>query len=143
MGNFLSPLRVERLDGCNKWRVLESFSYRVGSETSNVVIYVRAGFITDFASIPRGLWNLFPPVGGKYDKASVLHDALYQYPWVMNGANGGVTYYTSIDRAFADSTFKEAMKVLKVGSFSRWMIYSAVRVGGGGIWTRYRTQPRI
>ena len=86
---------------------------------------IPAGFITDGASVPRGLWNLFPPFG-KYNKASLLHDYLYQF--------GTMT------RAQADWCFLEAMKVLGVGFLTRWAMYLSVRAGGWCAWNGYARQ---
>lgn len=137
MAGFLSPLKVERLNGGNKWKVLEKFEYCVGSPTGMEVVTVPEGFVTDFASIPRGLWNIFPPVGGKYDKAAVIHDKMYKEPKVEIN---GLRY--RIDRTYADEIFKEAMGVLEVGWFSRWAIYLAVRMGGWVAWNNHRQETR-
>ena len=88
-------------------------------------LIVEAGFKTDYASIPLGLWNILPKVG-PYDRAAVLHDWLYQY-------NG-------VSRLVADQVFKEAMQVLKVGGFRLWAIYSGVRIGGWLTWNKYRAK---
>lgn len=38
---------------------------------------VKAGFVTDGASIPRLFWTLVgPPIGGNYTEPAILHDAL-------------------------------------------------------------------
>lgn len=86
---------------------------------------IPAGFITDGASVPRGLWNLFPPFG-KYNKAALLHDYLYQF--------GTMT------RAQADWVFLEAMKELGVGFLTRWAMYLSVRAGGWCAWNGYARQ---
>ena len=80
-------------------------------------ITVPAGFVTDFASIPRLLWRLLPPTG-RYTRASVVHDLLYRTPGLCT-------------RAQADAVLYEAMKYpCKVGFFTRWTIWLGVRVGG-------------
>jgi len=86
---------------------------------------IPAGFVTDGASVPRGLWNLFPPFG-RYNKAALLHDWLYQF--------GAMT------RAQADYVFLEAMKELGVGLLTRWAMYSGVRAGGWVAWNGYARQ---
>ena len=96
------------------------------SDTTPTIV-VPAGFKTDLASIPRGLWNILPPVGG-YDKAAVLHDFLYR-----NAPN-------NCTRSFADGVLNEAMEVSGVGRFTRWAIYAGIRVGGWVVWNRYRNQ---
>ena len=89
---------------------------------------IPAGFVTDGASVPRGLWNLFPPFG-KYNKAALLHDWLYQF--------GTMT------RAQADRAFLEAMKELGVGFVTRWAMYLGVRAGGWAAWDGYARQRRF
>ena len=84
--------------------VSEEFSYRVGSPTSNCIIVVPKGTITDFASIPRFI-RVFLPMRWKYNKASVLHDYLYRHG--------------DKSKAFGDAVFLEAMLaegLLKVGA---------------------------
>ena len=120
MSSFTAPLRLEYLDG-RKWKVLEPFEYHVGEEGSGEVIAVPAGFITDFASVPRFFWRVLPPTG-PYGKGAVIHDFLYsgQPP--------------SYDRARADAIFLEAMAVVGVNWLTRYTMYAAVRVGGGAVW---------
>lgn len=93
---------------------------------SSVVVPVQ--FVTDLASIPRGLWNILPPIGG-YDEAAVIHDYLYKTGKVLN---------RSIERGDADKTLLEAMEICGVGRFQRWTIYAGVRAGGWLTWNRYR-----
>jgi hypothetical protein len=54
-------------------RLLEPFDVRVAGHR----IHVPAHFRTDFASVPRFLWPLFPPWGPSW-RAAVVHDYLYQ-----------------------------------------------------------------
>ncbi len=139
MAGFLTPLRVERLDS-NKWRVIEEFDYRIGADKSPLMVRVYAGFITDFASIPRGMWNVFPPVGGEYDKAAVVHDMLYQDPRVVNLLDNS---RIPIDKAKADGIFLEAMTVLGVSKWKRTTIYLAVKFGGSKAWNAHRAQDMV
>lgn len=134
MSGFLSPLRLEFIDG-SKWRVLKPFEYHLGAPDSDEVIVVPSGFLTDFASIPRGLWNLLPPTG-LYGKAAVLHDWLYQHRTVTVIARP--PRVRLVDRGEADHVLKEAMEVLGVGRMTRWTIYAGIRAGGWLTWRRYR-----
>ena len=122
---FRSKLRVED-DGGFPFTLLEPLVY--DSAVLNGTVIVPAGFRTDFASIPRGLWNILPPVG-KYDAGAVCHDLLYR-----EGAFNG----RAIDRADADNVLREAMEVCGVGRAQRWLIYAGLRVGGWVVWRRYR-----
>jgi len=116
MSSFTTPLEVEATNEIGKWKLTEPFEYVVGSlENPEDIIKIPAGFITDFASTPRFLWSIFPPFG-KYGKAAVLHDYLY-----------GTQKYS---RKKCDKTFLEAMGVLKVPKWKRYMMYYAVRLFG-------------
>ena len=76
MSSFTTPLTVSPLHDGHRWRLVFQFQYHVGRRYSREVIKVPAGFITDFASIPKFLW--FLPSWAKFNKASILHDHLYQ-----------------------------------------------------------------
>jgi hypothetical protein len=95
-------------------------------------LMVPAGFKTDLASIPRGLWNVLPPVG-KYDRAAVVHDLLYQ-----SGRVNGLR----LERRHADAVLNEAMTASGVGRLTRWLVYAGVRVGGWAVWNKYRSKEK-
>lgn len=111
---FYLPLDLRYIDGFD-WLLTKKFTY--GSVILKRVIEIPEGFITNFASIPRILWSRLPPTG-KYGKAAVVHDWLYR--------NKG-----DWTRAQADAVLNEAMTELGVGRFTRWIIYTGVRAGGG------------
>lgn len=119
MSSFTTPLHVTPLDGGRLWKLIAPFEYHVGSLESEEVIRVPAGFVTDFASVPRALWGVFPPFW-HYGKAAVVHDYCY-----------ATQLYT---RKRSDEIFLEAMKVLKVPWLTRHTIYRAVRMFG---WRNY------
>lgn len=135
-GKFLDPLELEYLDG-RKWLLKSQFDYHLGTPDGTEVVSVPEGFVTDFASIPRVLWNVLPPTGG-YGKAAVVHDWLYQQRGVQCALPNGQTVVRYVDRAEADATLLEAMVVLGVGRVTRQLIYRGVRVGGWVTWNRYR-----
>lgn len=118
---YFSPLQVEVLPGGRYYRLCKNFcvNYR------RAVHVVPAGFVTDFASVPRFLWSIFPP-HGRYSPAAVFHDWLYQY--------GPLT------RAGADKAFLESMAALKVPLWQRLAMYAGVRLGGGVAWEKYRAK---
>jgi hypothetical protein len=130
---FLSPLRVEFVDGHN-WVVCDTFEYRLGSLHGVEFVRVGKGFETDFASIPRPLWSLWPPAGGAYTPAALIHDCLYKTGFVS--VNDGSVRH--ISRQEADDIFKEAMEVAGVSWLSRRLIYRGVRVGGSAAWNKHR-----
>lgn len=142
MSSFTTPLRVEVLDDQRAGRVtarlLEAFEYHVGAEGSGEVIRVPAGYVTDFASVPRLFWRLEPPLGPA-GKAAVVHDWLYSSGGMCCGRTvraNGKPRYINYTRAQADGIFREAMGVLKVPAWKRQLMWAAVRVGGGSGWGR-------
>lgn len=74
MSRFTTPAILEMLDHF-LWRVYEPFEFYLSDDNSDV-IEVPAGFVTDLASVPRIFWTLLPP-DGKYAKAAIIHDYLY------------------------------------------------------------------
>lgn len=119
----MTPLRLEHIDG-RRWTVIEPFTYMM---RSGRMFKVEAGFITDFASVPRAFWRLIPPTG-TYSPAAVVHDWLYRH--------NGVT------RTEADGIFRDIMAELGVGWLTRQTMWAAVRVGAGGTWDRYRREDK-
>lgn len=120
MSSFTQPLTVTKLSA-RRWRVERAFEYHVGFEDSSEVISIPQGFITDFASVPRIFWVLFPP-DGKYTQAAVVHDYLYM--------RHGILAEREYSRKRCDQIFLEAMKVLGVPLLTRRIMYTAVRIGG-------------
>jgi hypothetical protein len=90
-------------------------------------IDVDVGFVTDFASVPRGLWNLYPP-DGDYTDAAVIHDWLYRHQ--ATSATGEFT----VTREQADNVFLEAMTVLGIRLSTRRVLFRGVRIGGEDAW---------
>ena len=133
MAGFLTPLQLQFIDG-KHWAVLSPFEYRLGTEDGEESIIIPIGFETDFASIPRGLWNIFPPAG-PYGKAAVIHDWMYQYRTVLTPTGTRLC-----DRGEADRALREGMEVLGCGWTTRHVIYTGVRLGGWRPWRTYRSQ---
>jgi len=125
VSSFTKPLLVEitqtELAGRTLARLLADFEYHVCELGSDDVVKVRKGFKTDFASVPRVLWWLCPPLG-RYGKATVVHD------WGYEKQNR--------TRAEYDLIFLEGMNVLGVPLWKRSLMYTAVRAFGGREWKR-------
>ena len=123
MSKFTKPLIVSPLPDGKMWKLIEPFSYYVGKKCDalyGITIEVPAGFLTDFASIPRIFWSILGHPMGRYAAAAVLHD---------------FTYHTGIfPRKQCDKIFRQSMQVLKVPFWKCQIIYSAVRSFG---WTAY------
>lgn len=114
---FLTPLRLEDIDG-QTMSLLEPLKFY--SAELRRVVRVDPPFVTDFASIPRGFWNLIPK-NGKWDRAAVLHDAAYRLQ-----LRDVVGNFYPATKAQADRLFREAMKVDGVGKVTRGLMYAAV-----------------
>ena len=123
------PTNFDRIDpasrpiyGRDGWYVLiESISYDVGKPLSGDRITVPSGFETDYASVPRFLWSIFPP-RGNHEAAALIHDYLYK--------NNLRT------RKEADDIFLEAMIVLGVSVIKRQTMHKAVRAWGWVPWRK-------
>lgn len=111
MGKFITELKVERAG--QAWRLLEPLIYEAAAGVS---VKVPAGFVSDFASVPR-LPGAFMLAGDTAHAAAVIHDWLYS-----KGGNS---------RALADAIFREAMEAEGVPWWRRWLMWGAVRTFGG------------
>jgi hypothetical protein len=119
MSSFTAPLLVEieqgERGGLGLARLTAPFVYGVGAEESADRIEVAAGFVTDFASVPWFARSLFAPFD-RAAKAAVVHDFLLeQQPRAR-------------PRAEIDRIFREALAVLKVAFWRRWVMWAAVRL---------------
>ncbi|MBX9706865.1 MAG: DUF1353 domain-containing protein [Caulobacteraceae bacterium] len=140
--------------------LLEPLEYRVGGEDSGQIIVVPAGFVTDFASVPFGVRNLFPALG-PWGRPAIIHDFLYRVkgeterllwhlrddlsndekgayldlqrarPDINEHPDDAVAGYTRLQ---ADRVFLEAMEVVGIPAWRRTVMFRAVRMGGGGGW---------
>jgi len=115
---FTSPLQLEYQDN-GKWKLIEEFCYYTDVLPERTYIIVPEGFETNFASIPRIFWNIYPPMDPKYGKAAVIHDYLYSKDCSIN-----------LPRELCDKIFLEAMTVLGAGKFQKILFYILVRIFG-------------
>lgn len=127
--SFKTPLIVELMPSGKRFRLHCGFTYLWKPEY--LEIRVKAGFVTDFASIPR-LARLIIPKLGRHNKAAVIHDAIYQGALAKpyNVQYGGFT------RRVADKIFLNAMQDLGVPKWKRTLMYWAVRLFGGFAWRK-------
>jgi hypothetical protein len=88
-------------------------------QTGYQAVSVPVGFVTDFASIPRPFWSIFPP-DGLYTYPAIVHDYLY---WTQN---------TSKD--VADKIFQFGMADLGVSPATIAILYTAVNLAGNAAW---------
>jgi len=115
MSSFTENPIVSPLKNGEKWVVRKEFFYDVGFEGSKDTIVVPSGFVTDFASVPRVLWSIFPK-WGVYGPASIIHDYLY--------------FSHEKTREEADYIFYEGMLVLGIKKWKAKILYNAVKIFG-------------
>jgi hypothetical protein len=120
MSGFVTPLDARKVgpgpQGRSTWRLLADLVY--SSDLLKRQIRVPAGFVTDYASVPR-LPLAFLVAGDTAHEAAVVHDWLYTTQ--------------EVPRDQADAVFKEAIGASDP-SAPAWLMWLAVRVGGGGSW---------
>lgn len=111
---FLTKLRDERVSLGNKDRVLLAPLVYYSALLADLVI-VPAGFVTDYASVPRAplTYWLF---GGIGDEAAVVHDFLYEKG--------------KVSREVADDVYLEALGAMGIPKWQRGPMWAAVRVFG-------------
>lgn len=80
---------------------------------------IPAGYVTDFATTPRLVWPLFPPVG-RHNPAALVHDYLYDNKLGT--------------RRHADEVFLRVMLEYGVNLASAYIMFYAVRIGGRKWW---------
>lgn len=117
---WASHLKLQPIENGSKYRLLEDYFYEINGYN----IRVPKGFVTDLASIPKIMWNIFPPFG-EYTPAAVVHDFLYS-----SSNNLG------LNRFLSDKIFLFIMKELGVGFFKRNLMYKAVRMFGTSSWQK-------
>lgn len=155
--SFLTPLDVRVMPSGKRFMLLYPFTYywkRYG-----IKISVPAGFVSDFASIPRLIisfvalgailaghflgitWLLLLGVAveillvfltklGRWNKPAVLHDYLYRNHWVKL-ASGGMGFFP---RQGADQLFLDAMTDRGVAKWKRTVMWVFVRAFGFLSW---------
>lgn len=112
------------------WELVQSLEYRGHTDTWRIP----QGYVTDFASVPRILWPLFPPYG-KHTIAAVVHDYLYDHkPHIAYKNSDGSWSPRRITRSDADGVFRRIMKERGVGFTRRWLMWAGVRIGGWYGW---------
>jgi len=105
------PLLVEPC-GDKRWTLHTPLDY-VG-ETQR--FRVPAGYVTDFASVPRVVVALIPSFG-RYTRSAILHD------WLLtDGLELGLV--SSVD---ADGLFRRSMRERGVPGVKRWLMWTGVR----------------
>ena len=117
---FLTCLDVELIED-KVWCLTKDLIYQ-----SDIVgrIVIPAGFITDFASVPR-VPIAFMAWGDRVHREAVVHDFLYRRDCPVD-----------VPREVADRVFLEAMECRNKPFYVRYPMYWGVRMGGASSWKK-------
>lgn len=119
---FLTHLDARAIPKGN-WLLLSDLDFLY----EECLIRAPKGFISDLASIPKGLRWLIS-VNEDHRQAAVIHDFLYS-------KKGEIDFFM-FSRAEADEVFLYAMKVSGVSWWKRKLMFRAVRLGGWYRWSK-------
>lgn len=115
----------------------EKPTYRLNKEWSCVIqvngelklITIEKGYTHDGASIPKfARWLI--DRDGVHRESALLHDYLYENEGVVDLELDSFFY----NRKDADQIFRECLKFQGVSSWKVFLMYNAVRIGGGLYW---------
>lgn len=134
---FPLPLRGEIFKRGKRVRLLEPFTYQDAKK--GIVINIPAGFESDYNTVPRGLWNLFPP--WEYPEAAIIHDWLYKHPQGFYKAPDLTT--VSLSRLECDNIHRRILELLGANWTTRQAMWAGIRAGGFVSWSRYRNDPTL
>jgi hypothetical protein len=118
---FVNFLEASPFADGENWFLTRALIYELPG--TGLRVEVPAGFVSDFASIPRPFWSVLP-TWGKYGSPAVVHDYLY---WDQR-----------CTREQADWILLLAMEETHVGPIQRFVIHRAVRWGGALAWRHNR-----
>jgi hypothetical protein len=130
---FLGPLDLRAFTPADvRARKSDVQLYRLLADIACVVpgigtITVPAGFVTDFASIPRIAWTWLSPEDPVVLFPSIIHDYLYDIA-------GEVSPDRVLTRAECDEVLRAAMLTCNARSSQAWVVYQVVRLCGGSHW---------
>lgn len=118
MSRFITELQTRKVSEPRhlfdraKWQTITPLIY--SSKVAKQVFIVPAGFVTDFASVPRICW-MYALAGDTGHASATVHDFLCRSK--------------KISRRLADSVFVEALKVEGAPGWRRLMMFLGVRIG--------------
>ena len=98
----------------------------------NLIYGVKAGLLTDFASVPRLLRPIVGQVG-LHSAAAVFHDASYARKLLVK-RNGEAWLPALLTRADADLMLLDLLACARMGLALRLLVWLAVRLGGRQAW---------
>lgn len=114
----------------DKVELFQDYVFRVTSKKHKVdaIIRIPKGYLSDWSTIPRPVWWIWPPNFTEARKGAVPHDYIYSHLY---------WYYT---KEFADDLLLAFMKMENASRTSQWVFRRAVGIGGKGGW-QYKDHP--
>ena len=122
---YLSELYLHDTSRSNGDPFELSRELRYTDAKERIDLTIPAGFRTDLASIPRPFRNIISKVG-RHMRGAVVHDYLYRHR-----LHSGDWCWLAVPKKKADRIFKRIMEHDEVAGWKVWMMYNAVRFGGG------------
>ena len=138
-GHFSRPLgRFEWIDGTH-WRILDGFRYYLTEDEgpAGEFVDVPDGFVTNFASIPRPLWALFPPTGRTYAQISCVHDKLFTAPVSRSAHSARPCRFRETAHIYVDGA-----KAAGAAWLVRRTMFRMLQLFSHPSWEAYRAQDR-
>ncbi|MGH3761974.1 DUF1353 domain-containing protein [Actinophytocola sp.] len=113
--SLVGQISAVRVDSVN-WRTTSTLEMTVRAHGADTTFVIPAGYLTDFASVPRITAWLIPRTGD-YTPAAVAHD------WLLSDALAD----KKITSCEVDDAFREIMRSLGVPWARRWLMWAGVR----------------
>lgn len=127
MSAFLTELQVKPATGKDdgQWELISDLVYQ--SDVAGMTFTIPAGFVTNFASVPR-IPIVYELAGDTASNAATVHDYLYS------------THI--VPRSVADAVLREASDVTAVPDWRRQLMWAGVRVFGWLYWSSAATSTK-
>lgn len=108
----------------NKIKLFLDFTFQVTSAKHNVddTFIIPKDYVSDWSTIPRVVWPLYPPNYTEARRGSVAHDYIYSH------------LYNHYTKSFADDLLKAFMTRDGAPWLSRWIFRVSTGWGGKGGW---------
>lgn len=124
MTTFPAELPFENAGWIRRERIIR-VTEDYGALTECGFVTIKAGFLSDGASIPQACYSIIGHPFSGYLQAAAIHDLLYRKD---NGYD--------ITREEADMILRCLMEDLGYGWAKRWAFWAAVRAGGWKSWQK-------
>lgn len=105
-------------------RTLSGVQYTYFKGRTAHTYHVKAGYLTDFSSVPKIGRVILDKDGVRNKVASVAHDELYE--------SG------SLPRKLADQIYRDLLVACGTSRWKAWVAYRSLRAGGWVAYNRYR-----